>query len=181
VQFLFDDLARIMASPLPRRQAFKLLGGALATAFLGSLGMRPAAGAAVTCPKGESKCGTGGLCCPTGLCCDSPGEGCKPFCLTKGETCCGMKACTSSQTCCKTGRQPFCATKGYTCCGNTSCSPGQPCCPGCSSPFCADRGRTCCGMKSCAPGEVCCNGVCCAQGETCKNGRCSASKCGPDQ
>ena len=55
MRFLLDDVARIMASPIPRRQAFKLLGGALSGAILGTLGIRPAA-AMSKCSPGTAAC-----------------------------------------------------------------------------------------------------------------------------
>src|SRR5450755_3331039 len=100
---LLDDVARILASPLPRRRALKLVSGALAGGILAALDLRPAAAqndAKPKCPPRTTKCGTGSLCC------------------------------SSTQTCCTTSATPFCATQGKTCCGKTSCSSGQTCCKG---------------------------------------------------
>ena len=36
---LFDDISRIIARPMPRRQAFKLVGGAVGGAVVASLGL----------------------------------------------------------------------------------------------------------------------------------------------
>ena len=36
---LFDDLSRIIASPIPRRQALKLVGGAVGSAVVAALGL----------------------------------------------------------------------------------------------------------------------------------------------
>src|SRR2546426_10098410 len=84
---LFDDISRIIARPMPRRQAFKLVGGALGGAVLASLGLGKvslALGAPGgrpgslfdNCPSGQTTCGTtssGKLrCCQTGqTCCNN--------------------------------------------------------------------------------------------------------------
>ena len=150
MQSVFDDVARILASPLPRRQALKLVGGALAGGVLGALGVNPAAA-----QSNATKCKIGTFACGTG-CCSS-----------------------NTQTCCTTGTSPFCVSKGKICCGSTSCSNNQTCCTTGSKPFCATKGKTCCGSTSCSSDQTCCNGTCCAKGQKCVNGRCEASKSGP--
>jgi hypothetical protein len=150
MSFLLDDVARILASPLPRRQAVKLLGGALAGGFLGALGLRRATAQDqpdVKCAAPKVKCGTK-CCVATDQCCNTPGY--VLFCAPKTRVCCGHKSCPATDKCCTTATPPFCAVKTHTCCGATSCKPG----------------------------EVCCNGVCCAVGRRCVKGRCEASKGG---
>lgn len=124
MSYLIDDVARILASPMPRRQALRFLSGALASGVLGTFGAKWADAAA--CPKGTTACGT--TCCEKGkACCTSSS---KPFCITAGKICCGSTSCDHGQTCCTTSARPFCATAGKTCCGSTSCSKGQTCCNG---------------------------------------------------
>jgi len=162
---LVDEAARILAGPTPRRQALKLLAGALAGGILGTLGARRARAQVAPdafgrCPGGVAPCSYGG----------------HTFCVSRGKTCCGdTSGCNSTQTCCTTGARPFCANSGTTCCGNTACSNStQTCCSG-TTPFCAAKGTTCCGSTSCTSGQTCCSGACCAAGQTCSNGRCAAS------
>jgi hypothetical protein len=116
---LFDDVSRIVASPIPRRQALKLLSGAVGGAVLTSLGLgrasrvlgAPGSGGQVDdsggCGKGRFKCGTkcchqDEQCCPNKRCCK------------KSHKCCGDRCCSSVQACC----------------GNKCCDPGFVCCPG---------------------------------------------------
>jgi hypothetical protein len=114
VQSLFDDVARILAKPAPRRQALKLAVGVLAGGFLGALGVKRAFGQdsqSAPCPSGHTACGTGGLCCKT-----------------------------ATKKCCITAtRGPFCAIKDHTCCANTACGPRVICCHG----KCCAPGQTC--------------------------------------
>jgi len=71
---LFDDVARILAGPT-RRQALKLLGGALAGGILVTFGAKRAQ--ATTC---SPACTSGKVCCSW--------QGTN-FCITAGDTCCG--------------------------------------------------------------------------------------------
>jgi|SRR6266498_229409 len=72
---LIDNFARILATPMPRRKAFKLFGGALAAVVVASVGVRPAEAA---CNKNQATCGTGGQCCNNNSCCYG----------TNNKTCC---------------------------------------------------------------------------------------------
>jgi hypothetical protein len=69
---LIDNVARILATPMPRRKAMKLFGGALAAAAFAVSGARPASAAA--CKNGQVTCGSGpkAPCCKSG-CCYGPG------------------------------------------------------------------------------------------------------------
>ena len=103
---LFDNVARILATPMPRRKALKLFGGALAAAVVAAAGTQPVKAAA--CKKGEtgSTCGNGSnaKCCAPGTCC-----------AVKGSVvnCCAKNTCT---------------------CSNGTCAPstGAVCPPGCT-------------------------------------------------
>jgi len=160
---LVDDLARILASPTPRRKTLKLLGGALAGGLLGTLGVKRAD--AATC---FPACRRGEFCCTSGS---------RPFCTPVGTTCCGNSACLPFQTCCSNGSNHFCAPFGWTCCGNGSCFPGQKCCNTGARPFCTSVFLTCCGSTTCGPNQTCCgNTSCCGFGQQCVGGRCTASR-----
>ena len=127
---LVDDAARILASPLPRRQALKALSGVLTGGLLAALGVRQAA--AQTC---SPACKGGETCCV--------GVNGQRFCSIPGGTCCGNTSCNDTQQCCRTSAQPFCTTNP-TCCGTTSCGPNISCCA-----------NVCCGA-----GQACKNGRC---------------------
>lgn len=110
--YLSDDVARILASPIPRRQAFKLVGGALAGAFLSSIGIQRASAAACNpaCKKNEQ-------CCPGG-----PGGSGSPFCANQSQICCHGTTCPPGQLCCSTRQGDghgnvgsYCANKGHGC------------------------------------------------------------------
>ena len=106
---LLDDISRIIARPMPRRQAFKLVGGAVGGAALASLGLgrvsrvfgAPAGGPQplVTCKPGTTPCGTG--CCPS------------------SQTCCASACCAAGQNCSPCSGGP-----------SKCCNPGTICCPG---------------------------------------------------
>lgn len=103
MQSLFDDVARILAKPAPRRQALRLAAGVLAGGVLGALGVEQSFGQdsqPAPCASGATACGTGGLCCKTATkkCCITSSRG--PFCANKGDTCCANTACGPKTVCC---------------------------------------------------------------------------------
>ncbi len=134
MSFFLDDFARILASPLPRRQALKMAGTVFAGAFLSRGSTLQAAGA---CGALKQACGTK-LCCviATQKCCTN---GAVYFCTGLTATCCGSTSCPAGQICCRTGAVPFCAPHGNVCCGTTSCSNGQTCCTN----VCCAKGLAC--------------------------------------
>jgi hypothetical protein len=198
---LFDDAARILASPLPRRQALTAIGRILAGSILAAFGVRRADSQAAeplnsstcrpACTAGQRCCTTStpGFCvaasrvccgkssCPTGNACCVATNG-TTFCSGVGRTCCGNTSCAVGSACCTgTTGQKFCAGLGRVCCGNTSCGALEQCCRTGSQPFCAVRGATCCGNTSCPQTEVCCGRtVCCGTNQKCLSGRCEVSK-----
>jgi hypothetical protein len=96
----FDYLSRILATPMPRSKALKLMFGALAAAALAPLGLgqgepdkkKPQQ----ECPKRHIDCG-GGFCCPPGKqCCHASGT---TFCCPGPHTCCGNSCCPPSKEC----------------------------------------------------------------------------------
>src|SRR5919204_3775783 len=124
---LFDEIAKTLARPMPRRRAVGLFAGAIGTAAVALL--RPGRGraSAITCPPGVPPCGsaggaafccdatTGEICCPgtsagTGVCCDA----------TAGESCCTDGA--GNGFCCPFGSACLNPGTNYPC--NPPCGPG---------------------------------------------------------
>jgi len=114
-----DDVSRIIARPISRRQTLRLVCTAVGGAVLASLGLgtacwgsgSPAPEPQGSCPNGQTPCGSG--CCQRGNCC-------------KGKIC-----CNSNQSCCGTGNTPKCCAPGKVCCSGQCCtagpSPSKPC------------------------------------------------------
>jgi hypothetical protein len=89
----FDEAARILASQMPRRKAFKLLGGALVGGIVAALGTQRAMAATPECTdNGQSSC----------KCTKTPG-GSGPSCAANYH-CCGFRTpkpvCCSGAKCC---------------------------------------------------------------------------------
>ena len=104
-----DDVARSLASPLPRRKALKLLGGVLMGSLAATLWPRQAGaqeeeeGLTVTCKP---------ACPATQHCCLVHG---KPRCVTG--SCCGKHVCELTEACC--GNR-VCCPRGRQCCGSSA-------------------------------------------------------------
>jgi len=153
MSLLIDDLSRVIASPIPRRQALRLAGNMLGGGILTYLGLgrasRILAQQSRSCRADQVQCGK--TCCYSfETCCDGRCYG-REF--KERATCCGSVVCSkSSQQCCT----DHCCRKTETCCGTQCCSSGQACCHG----------------KCCAPGAVCCGSACCGEGYVCCNNRC---------
>src|SRR6266849_260505 len=99
MSYLIDDVARILATPMPRRKAVRLVGGALAAALLGPFAVRRAG--ADDCDSPNVKCGGGGdegdddkICCPPGTCCATHGH--THHCCKKNQCTCQNGTCASS-------------------------------------------------------------------------------------
>ena len=149
---LLDDISRITASTISRREAFKLVGGAVGGTLLAYLGVGRAsrglgapAGGAQPVQHGIIKvCGHGKSLCPDGK-----------TCCSTNETCCNGKCCPSGQTCTTDGH--CCRTSQV--CGDTCCGRSAHCCNG----ICCSANQACCGVNKpmcCAPGRYCCSGKC---------------------
>lgn len=141
---IFDDISRIVGSQIPRRQALKLITGALAGSVLSTVA--PAFSVSISnviCPGGNS-CGTLDQCCTFtdgGLFC----------CELVEPHCCGPKTgkcCVNAERCCSfAGGDSFC------------CGQNEPHC-------CGSNPGTCCPRP-------CCAGFCCPSAyPNCKNGKC---------
>jgi len=170
---LFDDLSRIIASPIPRRQALKLASGVVGGAVVQALGLErtsrmwaaalegPQALPAASCGKNQFRCPSSGspsTCCATGsncctdrgaYCCPTGAACCKGFCCPSGQTCCNGACCPSGH-CCGTGSSATCCRTPGNCFSKGSvsrcCSPGTSGCQTSgTSAVCCSAGRVCCG------------------------------------
>ena len=99
----FDEAARILASPIERRRALKLLGGVLVAGIWGTR----ASAQACTPP-----CAAGFKCCP------GPGGTGSNFCIPVAAICCKNKGCNPDNEICCGNLQ---------CCGPHQCENGSRC------------------------------------------------------
>jgi len=121
---LMDDISRIIASSVSRRDAFKLVGGAVGGAVLGSLGLRNTVFAQDP-PRGPH-CGPDETLCGR-QCCHGDQQCCTDRCCRKDDTCCGRTCCPRDTSCCA-GR--CCHGRREKCCGDRCCGEGRFCCDG---------------------------------------------------
>lgn len=156
---LFDELARALAEPLPRRGALRLLGSlVVAAATPGSAAAATRATSAIKstgsvfwckakvraadgqpCNGGGDCdgecCGGGELCC-TGVCCNPRTQRCGPVTGGRGSCVrcpgparCGAKCCPGKSVCCTVGKP--CCTPPNKCQGGVCrCPNGMPSCNG---------------------------------------------------
>jgi len=153
---LIDDISRVIASPVSRRQAFKLVTGSVGGAILASLGFGRAA-------RGQDTQNNDNRCRDHGVFCHGR-------CYPAGSTCCGDRSvCFDNQTCCS---NTHCCDNSQNCCGGSCCHRSRSCCNG----LCCDEHTSCCGGKECCPGSrTCCNGTCCRPFSAC----CGGTTCCP--
>ena len=169
----FDDLARALASPMPRRRVLRTLGGVVVVAAFPGLRARPAHAArgGLTCPPGTELCSNGkgselckpdgGACCifsyeivvcPRGWRCGTESS---PGCVCDG-TRDRTGACVQCATKCKDGK---CCPKKGRCVNGT-------CCPAIRTTFAPGtnrKGVACCPPRTIAvPGKI---GQCCPKGD----------------
>ncbi len=86
---LIDNVARILATPMPRRKALKLFGGAFAAAAVAFAGGQPLKAA----PAATTKCGKGT--CTGNKCCATTSKTAAAVCCNPGFCVCN-NACTPS-------------------------------------------------------------------------------------
>src|SRR4051812_28480284 len=161
-QDLLDDLARALATPMPRRTAMRMLAVGLGAAALPGLTPRRARAAAplTPCQNGGKFCGypDGGgynLGCCMGANGDTRTVCCPGQSGVYGSCCCGTGySCTFPGSTDKN----CCTCKGVEC-GNACCKRGEYC----ETYFAFDDVCT----KLCPDGSHQCNGVCCTGLETC--------------
>lgn len=150
---LIDDISRVIASPVSRRQAFKMVSGAVGGALLASLGLG----------RATRMLGADGDDRP----CPDHGVKCNGRCYPRGYTCCGRLVCNGDQICCSNGH---CCDDALTCCGSGCCNHGSTCC---GNNTCCSHGVACCSGKCCSsPRAICCGGACCPEGYLCCGGKC---------
>ena len=159
----FDDLARALATPLPRRRVLRLLGSAVAVAALPSFRARPALarGTGLNCPP------------PTILCSNGRGS---ELCRDPGEECCdypealvrckvGTKCGGSVNNAC-VDECPNRCKDGKCCPKNKGRCVKDACCPAIRTTFAPGtnrKGAACCPPGTIAvPGET---GQCCPKGD----------------
>jgi len=141
---LIDDVSRIIASPISRRKAFRLVGGAVGGAVLASLGLGAASrglGAPAWAQQGQDHGGG-----------DNGHK--HPKCRDHEVACGRSKCCDKDQQCCN---------------GDKCCDKDQQCCSG---DKCCDKTEVCCANRCCRSGESCCGHSCCRADRVCCNNRC---------
>ena len=145
---MIDDISRVIASPVSRRHAFKLVSGAVGGAVLASLGLGRAA---------RAQSASGSHCAPDQIPC---GNTC---CHRRNQICCGAKCYNMDPQ----------AGEYYICCRDTACTAGEHKC--CIDQCCA-RSQRCCGRTCCPPHNDCCGRECCPAGYYCCRGKCYPSR-----
>jgi hypothetical protein len=137
---LIDDVSRIIASPISRRKAFRLVGGAVGGAVLASLGLGTASrglGAPGWAQQGQDqgggdrhRCRDDQVACGRFQCCDKDDQCCNgDHCCPKTGVCCaGKRCCRAGESCC--GRRACCRADRVCCndrCVRRTASGGSPC------------------------------------------------------
>src|SRR3954451_4391036 len=92
----FDEFARTLASPMPRRKLLGLIRVFLSGTALAALTTQQVA--AATCANGGTACSAGQTCCGSGnfaVCCNAG-----TLCCAKGNivSCCGSGTCCATTT-----------------------------------------------------------------------------------
>lgn len=204
-----DDLARSLATSMPRRGALRLLGSAVVAAALPGVHARPARAYGMpTCEPGtEELCSNGkgsDVCMPAGgNCCIFPDivVGCRPGyrcgdsrnapCICDGEEC-GSQCCNKNEQCDDDGTCTSCKAERR--CGGKCCREGAVCRNESTGLCCVKTWRVCGSdqgnLKCCPPLDTCCFNnrkktyTCCDKEHPCVNGRCQCKKgetpCGDD-
>jgi hypothetical protein len=150
---LLDDLGRVLATPMPRSRALRLLGATLFCAIF------PRSGAAANCSQQTCPPTSPWLCClnhPTNSLASISG------CCTSTQFCCsGLTphgAAWAAVACCK--KTEFCIrTDAFVKC--SPCASGIQCGTGC-----CEVGETCLN-GTCCSGDRICGNICCPPGSEC--------------
>lgn len=185
----FDDLARTLAEPMPRRRALRIAGAGLLASMVP--GLRP--GGALASPCGPDT--------PCSSVCTADGD--IGACGTETKNACGQIGCRlegclhAGEKCCRGGDHPWICNEEDRC-GSAngphciSCPEERKCGKACckSDEFCGSRNRELCCKKGdnaclvpgspqgacCRPGTQCCfnksGAACCTSEQTCKSGKC---------
>ncbi len=174
----FDDVCRLIATPLPRRRLFRLMAGALVG---GAVGLRPReARGDVLCPGTKVSCKTLDLCCHAAA--TEDGLGCKSPCTndrgqvvfvccppaTPVNCCCEGNCCQTAAACCSIQGVCDCCPGNQECCHENMktacCPPDKPAC--CNGGLCCKSHAQCCthedrSYECCPDDQKCCSGACC--------------------
>jgi hypothetical protein len=173
----FDDMSKVLASGVSRRDALKLIGGTVGGSALAALGIGRARAAVSSCAAfcANFHGAAHAQCMQTCKQCGSdPSRLCFNFGPSPSVTCCpgpGPVTCCSgpngSTTCCPSGSNCCFAFATNT---TTCCPSGTHCCQsfdGTSTTCCAN-GAMCCDATCCIAGDVCCSApggpFCCTPG-----------------
>ena len=157
---LIDDISRAIASPVSRRQAFKMVSGAVGSALLASLGLGRAT-------RAMGADGTDDPQCPRFW------VRCNGKCYPSGSSCCASTVCDEFHQCCR----DHCCGNLQSCCGSSCCNARSSCC---GNSTCCPWGVACCNGKCCSqPGAICCGGACCPEGYFCCAGQCLQKRPSP--
>jgi hypothetical protein len=160
---LLDDLGRVLATPMPRSRALRLIGATLFFAAFprtaaAELSAPPASCADLGCPV------------PANLCCQDPP---KPgrvvsICCGPNQKCCSGLTPRGSAfamvVCCKPNERCI-ATDTRVTCGAAPCASGVVCGGTCCQPL-----QTCLNGRCCFPKRICGN-LCCAPDSECTSVR----------
>jgi hypothetical protein len=158
---LMDDISRVIASPVSRRQAFKMVSGAVGGALLASLGLGRATRMLAADGAGDHRCPRFWV-------------SCHGKCYPPGYRCCGRSVCDRDQICCS---NDHCCDDAKTCCGSGCCNRHSTCC---GHNTCCQKDVACCNGKCCSsPRAICCGGQCCPEGHLCCAGRCVKKRPSP--
>ena len=188
----FDDLARTLASPMPRRRALRLAGAALVTAAVPALRPRTASAFGYSCsdPNFPQKCfGGNGTqvcvaadehCCTNALCASA----CAPW-----EQCSNGNACDATPALCTHPGAPdldptrtkfcslrrdlgpsLCSPGGRTLLEGWCCRPDESCGGALGEPDCLEcpENRKCGATECCTKTQYCAHGnleLCCERGK----------------
>lgn len=170
----FDELARILASDMPRRKAIKLAFGALLGASFTAAATQQAHAAGFCFGVGNPQC-FGNICvqdsylCLGGCCCPNNTE------------CCPTEPDLCSRSCCDSAIERCLFSNGYVLCcpfgddriiNNRCCNAGRECWLSNGSHVCCPLGQKCAGKKCCPVDKICNKDNCCSQSETCCDGLC---------
>jgi hypothetical protein len=91
MSYLIDEVARTLAKPHSRRKVLRVIGGAIAAAFMATVGAKRA--------SAVGGCNSGDTCANGTACCNGSGSGNKGACCNHGQCCCGTAgngSCTTS-------------------------------------------------------------------------------------
>ncbi|MGZ4387105.1 MAG: hypothetical protein ACXVZO_09255 [Gaiellaceae bacterium] len=166
-----DDLARVLAEPMPRRRVLGVIGAAVVAAAVPRWATASPRRVMIGVPAGHTTRAVRGTCGPPGLPCQNDPY----YCRAPGTTCCPNNPhnyCAKASDCCSGGRECCRTNLGQFCCNYS-----DPTHPGC-----CDKGQLCvkgaC-VETCPPGTKKCGRYCCPHGQKCRNGRCCKQCAGP--